>query len=190
MFRLIKIMIFTIIGVALLDVALVFGTPLIEPKIDRADAIIVLGAAINTPALENRTLEGLKLYEEGKAPVMILSGGKISDADISEAQYMQKIIKNNSKNSVNTILEDQSHNTMENIQNSKAKFPEAKSVIIVSDEFHLARASLTARTSGFSKVYWSHPEPTYYSKSELRKYYLRELAAMLNYTPRFLGISK
>ncbi len=180
---------FTIVGVALLDLALVFGTPLIEPKIEHADAIIVLGAAINTPALENRTLEGLRLYEEGKAPVMVLSGGRISDADISEAQYMQKIIKKSSKNSVNTILEDQSHNTMENIANSKAKLPDAKSVIIVSDEFHLARAAITARTSGFSKVYWSHPEPNYYSKSELRKYYLRELAAMLNYIPKFLGIS-
>jgi uncharacterized SAM-binding protein YcdF (DUF218 family) len=174
-----------VIGFALLDVALVFGAPHYHPKIDHADAIIVMGAAINTPALRNRTLEGLRLYQEGKAPVMVLSGSRISDADISEAQYMQKVIKQNTAEPVNAILEQSSHNTYENIRNSKAKVPDAKSVIIVSDEFHLARAALTARTNGFSKVYWSYPEPTYYSKAELRRYYFRELAAMVSYVPKF-----
>lgn len=171
----------------LLDVGLVFGIPHYHPKIEHADAIIVLGAAINTPALYNRTLEGLRLYNEGKAPVMILSGGRISDADISEAQYMQKVLKQNTDTDPNMILEQSSHNTYENIVNSKAKVPNAKSVIIVSDEFHLARAVLTARTNGFNEVYWSYPEPTYYSKSELNRYYLRELAAMLSYIPKFFG---
>ena len=187
MYRLIKIVMIGVVGIALLDVALVFGAPHYQPKIERADAIIVLGAAINTPALYNRTLEGLRLYQEGKAPVMILSGGRISDADISEAQYMEKAIKHNTDRPVNVILEQSSHTTFENIKNSKDKVPDAKSVIIVSDEFHLARAALTARTNGFSKVYWRHPEPTYYSKAELRRYYLRELAAMVSYVPRFFG---
>lgn len=185
MYKLIKIIMISIFAVALLDVAIVFGIPHIHPKMDHADAIIVLGAAINTPALYNRTLEGLRLYEEGKAPVMILSGGRISDSDISEAQYMQKVIKQNSTKPVNMILEQSSHNTYENIRNSKALAPDAKSVIVVSDEFHLARAALTARTNGFSNVSWSYPKPTYYSKSELRKYYLRELAGMINYIPKF-----
>ncbi len=177
----------TLLGLGLLNAAVVFGAPHLQPKIDQADAIIVMGAAINTPALNNRTLEGLRLYEEGKAPVMILSGGRISDSDISEAEYMQKIIKQNAKGPVNTILEDGSHSTYENIIYSKAKLPEAKTVIVVSDEFHMARAALTARTNGFSKVYWSHPEPNYYSKSELHRYYLRELAAMVGYFPKFIG---
>jgi uncharacterized SAM-binding protein YcdF (DUF218 family) len=176
----------TVIGIALLDVAIVFGAPHYPPKIDHADAIIIMGAAINTPALTNRTLEGLRLYEEGKAPVMILSGGRISDADISEAQFMEKVINKNSDQPVNMILEQSSHSTYENIINSKEKVPDATSVIVVSDEFHLARAALTARTNGFSKVYWSYPEPTYYSKGELRRYYLRELAAMISYVPKFL----
>lgn len=180
----------TVIGLALLDVALVFGAANYQPKIDKADAIIVMGAAINTPALNNRTMEGLRLYQEGKAPVMILSGGRISDSDISEAQYMQKVIRQNSDQPVNTVLEDRSHNTYENILNSKAKLPEAKSVIVVSDEFHLARSALTARTNGYEKVYWSSPEPSYYSKPELRRYYLRELAAMVGYAPKFFRSGK
>jgi uncharacterized SAM-binding protein YcdF (DUF218 family) len=186
-----KIILLAIIGAvvlgAALDAALVFGWPHIPQKIDRADAIIIMGAAINTPALYNRTMEGLKLYNEGKAPVMILSGGRISDADISEAQYMQKVIRQNSEKEPNMILEQSSHNTLENIRNSKAKLPKAKSVIIVSDEFHIARAVLTARSNGFDDVYWSYPEPSYYSRPELRKYYFREMAAMISYFPDFFS---
>jgi uncharacterized SAM-binding protein YcdF (DUF218 family) len=84
------------------------------------------------------------------------------------------------------ILEEQSHNTEDNIKNSRAKIPNAKSVIIVSDEFHIARAVLLAKREGFKDVYWSSPEPTYYTKPELNRYYLREMAGMIRYIPIFL----
>jgi uncharacterized SAM-binding protein YcdF (DUF218 family) len=145
-----------------------------------------LGAAINTPALYNRSLEGLKLYEEGKANEIIASGGKISDEDISEAAYMQKVIKKNSSTTVPVILEDQSRNTFENIKNVKAKAPNVKSIIVVSDEFHLARAVLVARREGFYPVYWDAPEPTYYRRSELFYYYFREAVAIIDYLPKLI----
>ena len=50
----------------------------------KADAIIVMGAAINSPALYNRSIEALEIYELGFAPVIALSGGRISDKDISK----------------------------------------------------------------------------------------------------------
>ena len=147
--------------IIVLDVAMVLGVAHTRPEIPKADSIIVLGAAINTPALRNRTLEGLRVYEQGNVSEMVLSGGKIADADISEAQYMEKVIKKNSKEKVNYILEDQSHNTYENIMNTKFKLDtegvSTDSVVIVSDAFHLARGVIMAKRAGFNKVYWSAP---------------------------------
>ncbi len=158
-----------------------------RPEIkEPADAVIILGAAINTPALKNRTLEGLRLYEEGKAQQLILSGGKISDSDISEAEYMARILRGYSEKDPNYLIEDMSHNTYENMRNSKAKLGDRDSIIIVSDEFHLARAVLLAKRMGFEKVNWSSPEPSYYSAAELRFYYFREFLAMINYIPKFI----
>ena len=172
------------------DAALVWGMAHIRPTIKEADAIIVLGAAINTPALKNRTLKGLELYEAGKADLMILSGGKISDSDISEAEFMAKTIDRNADEVVNYVLEDQSHNTFENIINSKKKLkeqkPHADSVVIVSDAFHLARAVILAKRAGFETVYWQAPSSGYYRRPELRFYYVREFVAMINYLPKFI----
>lgn len=172
--------------IAILDMSYIVLIARWRPEIKKSDSIIVLGAAINTPALYNRTLEGLHLYEQGKADVMILSGGKISEADISEAEYMEKVIKKNTTQTVAYVLEEQSHNTYENIFNSLRKIEKKDSLIIVSDEFHLARAVLVAKRAGFKTVYWSAPQPDYYKQDDLRRYYIREFFAMLSYVPRLI----
>ncbi len=170
----------------LADLAVVIFFGMCRPQIKPVDAIVVLGAAINTPALHNRSLQGLKLYEEGDAKIMVLSGGRISDKDISEAGYMRKVIEANSKQSVPLILEENSHSTYENLKNTKAKIGGGKSLVIVSDEYHLARAVIMAKRIGFGPVYWSSPKTSYYKNSELVFYYLRELVAMFAYLPKFI----
>ncbi len=155
------------------------------PELKKADAIIVLGAAINTPALKNRTEQGLKVYEQGLANTIVFSGGKISDSDISEAEFMKKIAEKKGIEA-NIILEDQSHSTYENIFNSKKLLPESDSVIIISDNFHLARAVLVAKRAGFQDVQWSGPDEKYYSKESSRFYYAREFVAMISYLPKFI----
>jgi uncharacterized SAM-binding protein YcdF (DUF218 family) len=169
------------------DFLVVVGVGAYQPEIKKADAIIILGAAINTPALYNRSLQGLKLYQEGKADMLVLSGGKISDADISEAQYMQKVILANGSTTPPMILEQESHSTFENIENSKKLIPNARSVIVVSDTYHLARGVAMAKAAGFDKVYWSSPNSTkYYPTGELLYHYFREAVAMVAYVPKFL----
>lgn len=168
---------------------IIFGQ--IKPNIPKADAVIILGAAINTPALYDRSLEGLKVFESGKADLMILSGGRVSDADISEAGYMRKVILKNSSSTPPLLLEEQSHSTYENLANTKALAPQVKSLIVVSDRFHLARAVLVAKVVGFKPVYWQAPDPGYYPFDELAFYYFREAAALLSYLPRLaLGFAK
>jgi uncharacterized SAM-binding protein YcdF (DUF218 family) len=183
-----KYFLVTVAAIFFADILVVVGFSVFHPKIEKADAIVILGAAINTPALYNRSMEGLRLYEEGRADVLVLSGGRISDKDISEAQYMQKVITRNSNSGKVPlmILEQDSHNTYENIKNSKAKIPDAKSVILVSDSFHMARAASVAKRDGFQDVYWSSPRPFYYQPHELIFYYFREVVAMISYIPKFV----
>lgn len=187
-----QIIILAAIALVIADVAVVLIFAHYRPPVGQADAIIVLGAAINTPALTSRTMEGLKYYREGKSKVMIFSGGRISDADLSEARYMQKVVLKNTApgDQPTMILEEDSHNTYENLKNSREKLPNVHSVIIVSDEFHLARAVMTAKALGYGPVYWSAPEPNYYQPLELQRYYAREVAAMIAYIPKFLRIQK
>ena len=153
----------------------------------KADAIIVLGAAINTPASYNRSLQGLKLYQEGEAPVLVLSGGVDYSGSMSEAVYMERVILAHASSVPNMILEPNSHSTYDNIENSKKLLPGAKSVIIVSDTFHVARGALMAKAAGFSPVYWSSPGTfADYPPGELVYYYLRETLAMIDYIPKFV----
>lgn len=186
MWKIYKAVAIAAFSLLLLDLAVVVFFGLYRPVIKPADAIVVLGAAINTPALYNRSLQGLKLYETGDAKVMVLSGGRISDKDISEAGYMRKVIENKAAGPVPLILEEDSHSTYENLKNTKAKIGSSKSLIIVSDEYHLARAVIMAKREGFGPLYWSSPSPVYYKNSELAFYYLRELVAMLAYIPKFI----
>lgn len=176
----------TAFSLLLLDAIVVLFFSFYRPVLPKADAIVILGAAINTPALYNRSLEGLRLYEQGKGKILVLSGGRISDKDISEAGYMEKVIEANATGPVPLILEEGSHSTYENLKNTKAKIGAGKSLVIVSDDFHLARAVIMAKRIGFGSVYWSSPTPTYYKKTEHVFYYVREILAMVAYIPKFL----
>ena len=180
------------VALLVLDIFLVASFASFSSQYEKADAIIVLGAAINSPPLYNRSLEGLRLYQEAWAPAIVLSGGRISENDITEATYMQRAIVDNYNNNDNNngeypkmILEENSHSTFENIKNSKVLLSDAKSIIIVTDKYHLARSVITAKALGFESVHWSAPKSDY-SGSELRRQYFREVAAMFAYLPKFV----
>ena len=174
-----------IIVVIIADAAIVFSFANSQSGIHRADAIIVMGAAINSTAVYNRTIKALELYEQEKAPVLVLSGGRISDEDISEATYMQRVLQENTDEVLNLILEEESNSTYENIKNSKEKLGEVSSIIIVTDKYHIARSVLVAKRAGFAEVMWSASD-TEFSGEDIRYHYLREMAAMISYLPKFI----
>jgi uncharacterized SAM-binding protein YcdF (DUF218 family) len=185
--KIIKIIFWVFLTVIILDVLTVLGFSVYRPNIPgKTDAIIVLGAAIYTPSLDNRSLEALKLYQAGKAAEIVVSGGRVNNTDITEAADMKKVIERSSGSAVPVVLEDQSADTYQNIKFSKAKIPNAQSVIIVSDSFHLARGVIMAWREGFAHVYWASPNPDYYTKGELAFYYFREMVAMVDYIPKFI----
>lgn len=186
LWKIIKYLLYIVISFLLIDLAVVVFFSVYRPVIQKADAIVILGAAINTPTLYNRTLEGLKLYNQGQSGALVLSGGVDYPKSITEAVYMQNVILQNASTVPVMILDEDAHSTYENLKNTKDKIGSHKSIIIVSDSFHLARAVLLAKRLGFGPIYWSSPSPRYYSAHELTYYYLREVLAMIDYIPKFI----
>ena len=183
-----RYLVMVILTVLLADAFFVLGFPRTSlPKSGHtADAIVVLGAAPNSPAIRNRAELGKKLYGDGLARTIILTGGVTSSKDESEAKNMARFLSKNTSTSLPLVLEEHSVNTFENLENSKGLVPGVSSIIIVSDTYHLPRAFLIAKRLGYKDVYWASPDSSYYRPSELAWYYAREMVAIVAYLPRFL----
>lgn len=169
-----------------IDVTYVLKFPKRALPESQVDAIVVLGAAINSRAAFNRTITALRFYEDGKAKQLVLSGGRTSHLDETEAHYMGRVVVANAVKPPEFLLEEHSLNTWDNLHNTRKLLPEAKSILIVSDTFHLPRAVLVAKKAGFEEVYWDSPDQYYYPEENLRWFYFREMLAMLDYIPRLV----
>jgi uncharacterized SAM-binding protein YcdF (DUF218 family) len=185
--------ILVIIGVTgfLLDLATVIGFSVLHPMVPpKVDAVVVLGAKVGTPALRNRTLTGLRYFQEGKTNTLVLSGGRGPGEPITEAQAMDNVItaeiaKTHGK-MPHILLDTKSTDTYQNLSNSRQLIPHARSIVVVSDCYHLARSVAVAKRVGFQTIYWNSPKPTYYSDIDLAHYYVREAVALVAYIPRFV----
>ena len=90
--RILKYLVLIALIVGLVDISVVFGYAKHHSELKHSDAAIVLGAAIGSPAAYNRALRALELVDQGITDTIVTSGGKISDHDQSEAQYMARVI--------------------------------------------------------------------------------------------------
>lgn len=184
--RWIKNILVVLVAFFIIDTLLVVGIGFVNPKIEHADDAVILGAAIYSVALHNRTEKAIELFKEGKVDTLVLSGGKISVGDITEAQGMKRIISKELNPLPPIILEDKSNTTYENIKNTKNLIGTDKSIVIVSDRFHIARAVLLAKRAGFKQVLWASPSLSHYSKKEIIYYYWREIVALPSYIPKLI----
>ena len=119
-----------------------------------AQYLIVLGAGVNgtAPSLSmlNR-LSTAKAYLDAHPDcVAIVSGGKGGGEQISEAEAMRRWLTAQGIAEDRIVMEPRSRNTLENLQNSLALIPDAKSarVAICSSDYHLYRAQYLARALG------------------------------------------
>ena len=160
-----------------------------------ADGALILGAKVNlnnspSDPLYNRTLEAVKLYKAHKVDYILATGG-IGLGPSPESKISEKIAEQKGVPDNKVISEDLSHNTFENVEDVQAVAAKykIKSLIVVSDRFHVARGVLVAKHFGFTPVYWDFPDSGYYPTSQLLWNYAREAAALLYYVPK-LGLAK
>lgn len=148
-----------------------------------ADYVIVLGARVNgaKPSynLEKRIRKAYRYLNDNPKTRAVLSGGKGPGEDISEAQAMYTYLTELGIAKERLILEDKSVNTDQNLQYSRDKIsdPQAK-VVIVSNQFHIFRATRIAKKKGFTHVQGMGTGVKWYTVPNM---YVREAFAVLKY---------
>lgn len=137
------------------------------PRFEESDCVIVLGCqlygTVPSPFLKARLDEGLRLYNGGYARYIVVSGGQGPGEDISEAQAMKQYLVENGVDESHVIEEDKSTSTETNLRFSLEKMKEhgLESAIVVSNNYHLARAALISERTGLDAGYAGVRLPQY-----------------------------
>ncbi|MDT2046444.1 MULTISPECIES: YdcF family protein [Bacillaceae] len=126
-----------------------------SPPPNNADYIMILGAKVNgkelSLSLRERMITALRYLEDNPSTIAIVSGGQGDDEDISEAEAMSTFLVNNGIDSARIIQENESTSTYENFLYTKNLIDITdKKIVLVSNQFHLYRASLIARRQGYN----------------------------------------
>ncbi|MCI0472878.1 MAG: YdcF family protein [Ignavibacteria bacterium] len=114
----------------------------------KADAGVILGAAVwggnrPSPVLRERINKGFEIYEKKYVEKLILTGGG-SPNELTEAEVSKNELIKYGVDPRKLIIESKSNSTNEQILFVRDKFYKRfgyKSIIIVSDNFHLFRSS-------------------------------------------------
>lgn len=152
----------------------------LDEQAQAVDVIIVLGAAQKPdgapgPAMERRVRRGVELYHEGKAPRLLMSGG-ITAFREPESQTMAALASEMGVNPDHVLQENRSRRTLDNAHFC-AKILKTRGFrrcILVTDDFHMARALTTFQSFGVApESYPVRTGWTFYTAVS----YVRELVA-------------
>lgn len=127
-----------------------------------ADAIVVLGGAVGAPlpprvypdlgGAADRVWHAARLYEAGKAPVVVASGGTLpwKEQAFREAPLMKQLLTDWGVPPDSILTESNSANTYQNAVNTAALLKEQglDRVLLVTSALHMRRALATFRSAG------------------------------------------
>ena len=145
-------------------------------KLSDIDCIIILGAGIwgdkPSPMLEDRLLEGIKLYKNNVSNKIIMSGDH-GRKEYDEVNIMKNYAIEKGIPSENIFMDHAGFSTYESIYRAKDIF-QAKKVIIVTQKYHLYRALYIANSLGL-EAYGVGADPRQYVEATYRE--IREILA-------------
>ncbi len=127
-----------------------------EQNPPQADVILVLGAGVRadgTPSdmLRDRILQGVALYRAGCAPFILMSGDSAHPESYDEVGVMKQYAIDAGVPAEAILTDPLGLSTAESIDNL-ATTGDYKTVIIVSQKYHLYRAIFLAEAYGFDAV--------------------------------------
>lgn len=114
------------------------------------DAIVVLGAAQYdgrpSPVLESRLDHALVLYQQGLAPIIVLTGGVGTGDTTSEALVGKRYLESHHIPATALVVRPEGRSTVSSMEalDRWLKREELETVTLVSDPFHMARLRLEA----------------------------------------------
>lgn len=128
-----------------------------EPK-----AMVILGCQVKpwgpSILLQDRLDTALDYLEEHPDLTVVVSGGQGADEPSTEARAMFDYLVEHGVKAEQIIQEDESHNTMQNLQYSKERLLELgldlarDEVLLVSSGFHLTRVRMLAERQAYGVV--------------------------------------
>ena len=163
-------------------------------KLEKIDCAIILGAGIwgdkPSPMLEDRLLEGIKLYKDGIVD-KILATGDHGQNGYDEVSVMKKYIMEQGVPSEDIFMDHAGFSTYESMYRAKAVF-DVENAIVVTQEYHLYRAIYIANQLGLN-VLGAPSDPREYAGQAYRN--IREVLArnkdvlqcILKIKPTYLG---
>ena len=122
-----------------------------------ADYCLILGAQMKnhgpSDVLRRRLDAAIAYLEENLETIVIVSGGQGTNEPISEAQGMYEYLTARGIEGERILLEEQSTNTVENLHYSGELLdPRQDRVVLVTNNFHVFRATAIARKAGYLKL--------------------------------------
>ncbi len=121
---------------------------------DRADAIVVLGAAQYngrpSPVLRARLDHAIELFRAGLAPAVVVTGGIGSGDRMSEATVGHRYLRSHRVPDSAIVVRPDGRTTDESMRSVGEWMHdhELTRMLLVSDPFHMARLRLEARRAG------------------------------------------
>lgn len=156
-----------------------------------ADVIVVLGSKLSpdgrpTPSLKRRIAQAVRLFREGRAENLLLSGG-VHDHPTPEAEVMAAMARDAGVGAKNIVIEARAVNTLENAAFTAAEMEKRgwRRAIVVTDNFHLPRALFTFRRFGVEAT--GSAAPHVMSAKRTVAAWAREAVALPVYAIRFLS---
>ncbi len=141
-----------------------------------ADCMLVLGAYASgnwlSPMLQDRVEQGIALYRLGAAPKLLMSGDHGRE-DYDEVNAMKAYALAAGVPDEDVFMDHAGFSTYESAYRAKAVF-QARTVIIVTQKYHLYRAVYVARRLGLD-AYGVASDPRPYANQLQRE--IREVAA-------------
>jgi uncharacterized SAM-binding protein YcdF (DUF218 family) len=138
-----------------------------------ADAIVVLGAAqyngVPSPLFQRRLDHAIQLYRDGIAPLLIVTGGKGRELDVTtEAEAAQAYSITHGVPSAAILVEDRGRNTLESLRSVGSILHDRglQSAVVVSNRTHMLRSLRMARDLGI-EAYGSPATATSPAESSL-----------------------
>ena len=146
------------------------------------DYLIVLGARVNpdgnpSPALQNRLNAAIDYLAANPETIAIVSGGQGADEPVSEAACIRDALVAAGVDPDRILVEDQSTSTAENLTFSLALIDAPDdSVGLVTNNFHVCRATRLAQKAGYGDV---HGVAADYTGLTLPHFMVREAACLI-----------
>lgn len=174
-----------LVGMAVTAAPILWGV-VSQPEAS-CDYLILLGAGVDgdtpSPILQDRINQAYSYLTEHPDTICIVTGGKGDDENLSEAQCMFNHLTAMGIQGGRIWMEDQATSTVENfeyslqlLQKKTGSIPE--NLGVMSNEFHLFRAKLIAKSNGLDPIFVAAPT----SQMMVRiNYTVREIFALWNY---------